>query len=299
MADERISWPELVVLMAMGSGVDPSLRGIVRVVEPEAEHPDGSYRLYRRGRLFRRERPDGQPFAIGGADTMWVWLDGNADPTAFPRATTMWGWPDSALVVRRELDEWRGDDFTRPESAPAADRFLGRDVWRVDLAPPPHKPFPLTLLVDAETGLVLSQRNEGFGSVVEWTELEVGVELADELFDWRGRSLAPPDHEAEHVAEMRRRQEWLAGQGIGAVELSLPVEVSPHEWDDDGSFHASLHAGLSGSVVRRRRSDEPWEHGLRWEFVHRWTDGTWNWALGTDKDLGRDRLETLRRQLGG
>jgi hypothetical protein len=85
-------------------------------------------------------------------------------------------------VTRRELDEWKGDDFTRPAAPPAARTFLERPAWEVILLPPDHKPHPVTMIVDAVTGLVLSQRNTAFTSAIEWTRLEVGVALQDDRF---------------------------------------------------------------------------------------------------------------------
>jgi hypothetical protein len=38
------------------------------------------------------------------------------------------------------------------------------------------------MTVDAATGLVLSERNSAFTSVIEWTNLEVGVDLHDDRF---------------------------------------------------------------------------------------------------------------------
>src|SRR3954471_4854532 len=168
--------------MALGDGPDPSMRGIVRTVEAtyvEENEPadleipgqgryqtrDGRVRIYKRGNLVRREHLDGRLLAIEGVEYLWVWKGDEEVPTAFPRDSAFWGWPDSPLTQRRGMDEWRDDDFTRPTGPPTETRFLGRDAWQVELGPPSHKPFPLTLIIDAATGLVLHQRNNGFRSV--------------------------------------------------------------------------------------------------------------------------------------
>jgi hypothetical protein len=178
-----MSWPALVVLMALGNGSDPSLSGVVHVrdVQPDDTQTDvvlpgvgpvrieeGRHRVAKRGNLVRREHLDGRPMAIFGHDTKWIWLDGAELPTAFSSA--VWGWDDQLLVQRRPLSRWEGDDFTHPTGAVSPTTMLGRAAWSVELAPPAHKPFPLTLVVDAETGIVLQERNDGFGSVTEWVE---------------------------------------------------------------------------------------------------------------------------------
>ena len=81
---DGISWPALVALMALGDGPEPSLSGIVHVreVNPDQEHVDAElpgvgpvriseeqHRVFKRGRLVRRERLDGRPMAIFGEDT--------------------------------------------------------------------------------------------------------------------------------------------------------------------------------------------------------------------------------------
>ncbi|MDX6225404.1 MAG: hypothetical protein QOE64_1780 [Frankiales bacterium] len=96
---------------------------------------------------------------------------------------------------------------------------------------------------------------------------------------------------------MARRARWLADQGVGQIELKLPVEVMLHENDTDGSFHASLQAGLEGSLARRRYSDEPWGLFMNWPHMHRWTSGGWDWWLGTDSELDATALQELKSWL--
>lgn len=315
MSETQITWPQLVALMALGNGTERPMRGVVRSrdVRPvEDDEPadleiaghgryqlvEGRVRVFKRGDLVRRERPDGRPLAIQGVDTMWIWEGDNAAPTAFPRRTTAWGWPDSPLTQRRDMDDWGGDDFTRPAAAPTPTTFLDRDAWQVELRPPPHKPFPLMVVVDAVTGLVLHQRNDGFHSVVEWEELEFDDALADELFTWDGESHPPPDHRAEHEADMARRRQWLERQGIGGLNLTLPVELMVHEQSNDGSFHASLRAGVDGSLARRPHSDEPWDLFMNWPHMSRWTADGWDYWLGTDEPLPDHALSSIKSQLG-
>ncbi|HTC68293.1 MAG TPA: hypothetical protein VK662_01895, partial [Acidothermaceae bacterium] len=243
-AAEGMSWPTLVVLMAFGNGPEPSLSGVVhvRAVEPDDTQPDAEvpgvglfrvnedrHRVVKRGDLIRRERLDGRPMAIFGGDTKWIWLDGDELPTAFRSAA--WGWDDHWVVQRPALKRWEGDDFTHPTGPVRATTMLGRAAWSVELAPPSHKPFPLTLVVDAETGIVLQERNDGFGSVTEWVELSFGAELSDDIFAWTGETLEPQNGRAEHEREMASRRGWLAAQGIGDLSWPAETELILHNWD--------------------------------------------------------------------
>lgn len=83
---------------------------------------------------------------------------------------------------RPSEDRWTGGDFTIPTGPERAVTFLGRRAWHVELAPPPHKPYPMQMTIDARSGLVLRQGNDTFGSFHEWTALDTEAELPDELF---------------------------------------------------------------------------------------------------------------------
>jgi hypothetical protein len=302
----------LVVLMALGNGPELSLSGVVhvRVVEPDEDSTDAvlpgvgavritddRHRVTKRGKLMRRERLDGQPMAIFGDDTKWIWLDGAEVPTVF-RGLAIWGWDDQSVVQRPALSRWEGDDFTHPTGPVRSTTMLGRPAWSVELAPPSHKPFPLSLVVDADTGIVLQERNDGFGSVTEWVEIAFGAEVSDELFVWSGDSLEHGDGMAEHEREMAKRRAWLREQGVGTPRLTVDLEFTPHRWDEiTGEFEASLNYNLSASVLRRRRSDTDWDTRNNWPHEYRWSDDEWDWYVGTSAELRPDDLSRLRTQL--
>jgi hypothetical protein len=302
----------LVALMALGDGPEPSLSGVIRVrdVQPDVDSTDavlpgvGSvritenrHRVAKRGKLVRRERLDGRPIAIFGDDVKWIWLDGAEVPTVF-RGLAMWGWDDHLLLHRRPFKSWEGDDFTHPTGPVRSTTLLGRTAWAVELAPPSHKPFPLTLVVDAETGIVLQQRNEGLGSVTEWVEISFGADLADDLFGWSGEAIEQRDFQADHEREMARRRAWLREQGVGTPSLTVVPEFTPHRWDDvTGAFEASLNYDLSASVLRRPRSDADWDTRNNWPHVYRWSDNEWDWYVGTSAELRPEDLSALRAQL--
>lgn len=272
--------------------LDDPLLGMIRVDESRG-------RVLRKGNLIRREQ-DGRPLAILGTDTYWIWLDGNAVPTAFPRGRTAWGIGLHGIVERHPASRWEGDDFTKLTGPIEAAEFLGRRAWTFELAPPRHKPYPIQLTVDAETGLVLRQANADFGSFVEWTSLQVGADLPDALFGWDGPTLAPPDRRAEYEREMTQRREWLAGRGIDRLEFRVEPRWTLHEWHDaTGTFHASFDASSDGSLLRRPHSDEPWPDlaQMNWEHHYAWSDERWDWFVGCRRHIDDEAFAVLRRQL--
>jgi hypothetical protein len=254
-------------------------------------------RVWSQGGMLRVETMDGQPRMIVGADTRWVWLDDEPAPTAFSVRTSSFGTSLDSLLERRGYDQWVGEDFTHPTGDPVAAEFLGREVWRVELAPPAHKPYPLTLVVDASTGLVLSEANESFTTVTQWVELSLDEEIPDEVFEWAGEVLQRPSREAEHAREMATRRAWLDERSIGDLPLSASVELTLHRYADDGSFHASIEARLQGGVVRRPHTSASWEEHFGWDHVVDWTDERWDWRLGTDLLLDEATLTAVKARL--
>jgi len=179
MSPAAISWTELIVLMAFGAKdgktAEETVRGTIHSrstwqieddVEPDEhmdaviDHPslgrlavrEGSIRAMRRGRLVRCERDDGTPTVIFGDDS--IWLFGNDPPTAVPRNRGSFGFNGQELIHRKPPSRWEGDDFTSLTGPIQPVEFLGRPAWEFELAPPSHKPFPLQLIVDAESGFV-------------------------------------------------------------------------------------------------------------------------------------------------
>jgi hypothetical protein len=207
MTAPSIDWRDLIRLMSGPDRPVPSLRGevFIRDVDRFIDGNEDAVELSSLGDVvdvldagrylaveshlavessrsrLRVGGTDGTMCFVWGKDTVWTWgSDGTV--CARPRDYGRVGSPVSELVTRRELDEWDGDDFTHPASSPAARTFLGRPAWEVTLLPPDRKPHPLTMVIDARTGMILSERNDAFTSVIEWTDLEVDVELDDERF---------------------------------------------------------------------------------------------------------------------
>ncbi|MGQ0631291.1 MAG: hypothetical protein ACT4P1_09625 [Sporichthyaceae bacterium] len=127
---------------------------------------------------------------IVGDDTCWQLERGHNDPITKPASSVHYFYGGTELLRRRGAEDFLGDDFTRPTGPVGSTVFPGRPAWTVELAPPPHKPHPLQLVVDAETGIVLQERNDGFGSVDEWVEFVVGEIFDEGLFTYDVQAIA-------------------------------------------------------------------------------------------------------------
>jgi hypothetical protein len=130
----------------------------VRAAEDPAAAEPWPLRVWRDGTRARIEEPDGTPNLIVGDDTCWRFEPDHEAPTASPARAVHYAGSGTQLLTRRNANEFTGDDFTRRTGPVAATRFPGRSAWTVELAPPEHKPYPIQLVVDAETGVILPER---------------------------------------------------------------------------------------------------------------------------------------------
>ncbi|MGW6694417.1 hypothetical protein ACWF62_11635 [Rhodococcus sp. NPDC054953] len=171
------SW--IQVLVAMDEGPTAPVHGVVRVVDPERTPELVSWasagappvfvglggdevRLWRDGPRTRIDTRTGEPLFICDGDTAWRFEHDEPPLRADARRVHYLG-PGRELAVTRPATDWLGNDFTRPTGPVVDTEFLGRRCWEVELAPPPRKPAPIRLIVDAETGAVLQQRNDAAG----------------------------------------------------------------------------------------------------------------------------------------
>ena len=301
-----MNFGELVTLMVLGTDEPDSLAGVVRHSSPDDE--DWSHRIWRRGRLARRENLAGRVLSITGDAMRWTRHAGDDEFTAFPTDGHSFAssYPIGGLEPggrRPSFSRWDGTDFTRPTGPVTATSFLGRECWQVELAPPSHKPYPIQLTVDAATGLVLRDANRDFGSSTGFTEVQIGGELPDELFVWDGpaRTAAEADaeRESEHDRDLAGRRAWLDARGI-VLDLPLRPEVQLREWSDDtGELHATLRLSAHGALSRRPVSSETWAaaEGTHYDHAYRWRDARWDWLLATSEPIADEHLALLKQQL--
>lgn len=322
MTDSPLSWAALKQLMTTPQP-DLVVQGVVSTDERElyfgevrSEHQapplrpvvladdDGPATLDVRiqGERLRLDHPNGSPYFVVGDEYAWLFEDDPHRPYRDDADRVHYVGTITSLVTRPDADRFEGTDFTRPTGPVTATEYLGRPAWEVELAPPSHKPFPLTYVVDAETGLLLQQRNERAGLLAGWVTFTVGGEFADSVFDWDGPVITEHEqataHLAEHNADMLRRAEWVeqnvAPQPV-TMELTHTGSIHVYHWEADGSFDGSVGEPVA-SFSRRPagRTDFPSGDGTTYE----WTSGDWRWQVGTyDATMTPAALRSLQEQL--
>lgn len=176
-------WSQLVVLMALGEGPEPLVHGVVAHRRGEGDDV-GRLRVWRDGAHIRRETLAGTLTCLEHPGGEFWFVPPGGTVADHHRATHL-AFPDHQLTRRRPLREWDSDDFTRPTGPVEPVEYLGRTAWRVEVAPPPRKPHPLTWVVDDATGLVLSAGSAG-GTWVRWEQFEVRDDADPGRFTWTG-----------------------------------------------------------------------------------------------------------------
>lgn len=321
MADSTLSWDALKQLMITPQP-DLVVQGVVSTderelyfagIHAEGQAPpltpialadeDGPAILHVRmkGSQHRLDRPDGAAFFIQDTNRCLQFHeeDPNRPDEGGPEVSyvgTVWD-----LVVRPEADRFKGTDFTRPTGPVTATEYLGRPAWEVELAPPSHKPFPLTYVVDAETGLLLQKRNERAGLLAGWTEFRVGGTIPDEVFTWDGPVVTEQEREAtwraDHDADMRMRAQWVHDHVVDhpvSIQVTHRNTIYAHNFEDDGSFDGSVGPTVVFSRRPRSRRDFGWAEGR----PYTWSSGEWNWCITvTDATLTPDALASIQSQL--
>jgi hypothetical protein len=186
----------------------------------------------------------------------------------------------------------RDNDLSVPMGPATAVTMAGRPAWEFVLAPPPHKPHPLHVAFDDETGVVLRMAVPELGFFIEITKLTVDVPIDAQTFSWTGP--VGTDRYDELVGHRRVRQ-WLTQERI-------PV---PHWWPDGlayspasgdpetGALSVELLAPGYPSLARWPAGGAPppyWQLRIDGRHVHEWSDGTWQWALAVATPLAEDDL---------
>lgn len=323
----NVSWVE--VLVRMVDGPDLPVHGVVRCRYADDEARRGGLawvsgrrpvvvtggagadevRVWRDGPRLRVERLDGTPLMVSDGHTSWRFSDEDPEPLEYVDADVRYLGSGTELLERRPTTDWVGDDFTKPTGPIGTTVFLGRAAWTVELAPPSHKPSPIQIVVDRETGLWLQSRNDDAGVADEWVELEVGGAFEDSLFTYSGPVRSAEEERRRqrenHERDEERKRDWFRANVSGEpllVDVRADLSVRyVHTLDvDTGAFEASLGEGhaISGFLTRRPRSAEPWSLRIA-EPVHRWSTRDFDWALAVHGiDLADGELARLRGLLG-
>ncbi|MGK9269886.1 hypothetical protein KXR83_02685 [Williamsia muralis] len=261
----------------------------------------------------RVESMTGQPLVIFNGQTVWRFAHHEQLPVQAPGREMGYVGPGRELLVTQPASRWVGNDFTTP-SGPIEDvEYLGRPCWQVELKPPTHKPHPLQLVIDQQTGAILQQRNDGFDIAVRFIEFTAGIPISPNTFEWDG-PIRPPrqqpgadDFKSSFVPSQGRQkddhQTWFA-QHVTASPLAVTITanltvVHLHQHDDDGSFDAEISDGpIAGRLARRRRVPATWHLNFRTTALQTWSTAHHDWALELyTAPLEQPTLTALQRQL--
>lgn len=285
--------------MAFGEVEEGSFTGLLRFTEPPGESV--TVRVFKRFGEYRVETPDGELVSMRRHLSTYDPETGLDQPTW----SAYLGEPPSVdnahAIERRELSDWQGDNFsfTRPTGPARAVTFLGRPCWEVELAPSEDDPSPLTLTIDAATGIQFKAESRDSGPIREWLEIDFGVELDDELFGWEGTKLAAysgtyEDHPG--TARTKTEKKWLKKSGVGGLTLLSESKINVHDLDPEtGEFEGSFDADQYFSLGRRPSTGEPWDEDDG-EHEALWEEGGWQWRLQSSHRIRKRTLKHLRRQ---
>ncbi|KXO91326.1 LolA family protein [Tsukamurella pseudospumae] len=253
-------------------------------------------RVWRDGRRVRVEKPDGSPLHLCDGTTAWHFDGAGAPPEYAPAGRVYYSGPGSELLISRSAQDWlHGDDFTQPTGPVTDGEFLGRECWSVELAPPSHKPAPIQIVVDRESGAVLHQGNEEFDVSVEFISIEVGGDVDDALFTWSADAVSMDERRAADSRAARAEYEEAQAARLSRLESDLgarsftvqvPVDfviADVDELGEDGSFAARVRSDAAPHVdgYLRRRAHQPgrWHVDSTGRPVHHWTAAGFDWAL--------------------
>jgi hypothetical protein len=305
-ADHVPTWPELIILMCFGESEEQPFTGIVEVDDRYGDLPQ-TVRVHKSGSRYRVETLDGQLLFINGADRQWRFSpDGDMPVMITQEDDEGFGYGSYGYAIERpNPTRWRGDDFTTPTGPARPTSYLGRDAWEIELAPPPHKPAPIILTMDAATGMRMRWHSGRFGDVFRWTDIDHGVMHAEELFDWTGDyawAATFDDDTPDDLREVIERDRHERAEQLAALRMpDLQVELTAHPElgvvEDDGSAHLSYD--LEGFIVveRRPHSDAPWDHGVFPGESIEWSEGDVDWYVRVLDGVGSDQLAVIRAQL--
>jgi|GEM_PF-7018625 len=114
-------------------------------------------------------------------------------------------------------------DFHSPSAPPVEVSAAGRKAWEFLLDPPPHKPNPLRVALDAATGACLRHHGSADGSefLMELVDVEFNVAVDPGRFVPAGRVLEPDlaEQGAERLKHERERFNAYVVASENAVEL--------------------------------------------------------------------------------
>ncbi|MBY6687469.1 hypothetical protein HQ305_19740 [Rhodococcus sp. BP-149] len=304
------------VLHALTSPTGISLRGTIRETPAEPQRNPTTFKtaghrpmfvravddctVWLRGASTRVEY-DGRPVFVTDGTTAWDFTPDPERPLMGPVNRVHYFGKNQFLIRRRTAAEWAGTDFTSPTGPIDEVRFLERDCWTVELAPPPGKPHPMRIWVDIETGRILGHQIDLLEIGARYVDVTVGEPLDDGLFTWTGPTQTHEERQRDlqrRGDEARRQQaEWFAASVTGTpVVARVPVDFTPttvpFRDDETGAFEG--HNDQTMIARSPRSADGSWSP--RWGPLHYvWSTPEWDWAAAMMQcDIDDDTVHTLQ-----
>ncbi len=239
------------------------------------------------------------------ADSSWTFESDRERPRIGRTDRVCFG-PGALIANRPGVDVWSGQGpFHHGARWPVTpirvtDRF-GRSAWSVGVRSAGGS-APDNLVVDDETGTVLSWRAPDAGWSAQWDDFTVGAPVPAGWFTWAGPTVSVADLEAGEQQRQQAgavaRNEWFrAHVGPIPLELLLAHEVRVESLDEDtGEFTADVGFGRLNQLARRRRSAQPWVHPTPGHWIG-WSDADWDWAVRVEGSMPAEGLRLLQQQL--
>lgn len=304
------------VLKAITAGPDLAVRGVIRETRTEGDDittffgnfqplwvdaRDGC-QVWRHGAKLRIESPEGLLVFITDGARAWDFSQDPAAPLAGTPAQVRHFGDYQLLLGYRDARDWQGEDFTRPTGPVQEVEFAGRQCWTVDLAPPEHKPHPLRIWVDVESGQMLGVRSEAGGEGQEFTDVVVGEEFDDALFAWDGPVTTIEELDERDRARRREREReqaaWFA-EHVSAAPLRARawIDFTPRFVNRQASGAFDAH-GDTTAIARRPRGADGWDPDWGGNPRHTWSTPEWDWAATAGQlELDDESIRDLQQRL--
>ena len=292
------TWAEMLG-RAMAVAFDTAV-GTMTWSDPDEDPPghQGSLRFWHAQPDRWRIEDERGPFVIAGRDGTFVRRPSGA-MAQLPGESGV-GLPHDP----RDLLDGRGvaeslserNDFSRPVGPGRPAQIGGRVGWRFVLAPPPHKPAPLEVVLDDQTGVVLEYRSQGADYWETLTSFEVDVPIDEDRFTWTGEVDTEWNDERQAAEDRSRAVSDHPWPSPRWWPTGMPLDVL--DGDVDEGWFIGWLGDSSGRVLARWRPDSAVPRRLAGRihelpFEHRWQRDGWDWLLATDEQLAPDDLQRI------
>ncbi|AFR46747.1 hypothetical protein [Gordonia sp. KTR9] len=129
-------------------------------------------------------------------------------------------------------------DFHTPAGPPTETTIAGRPAWDFLLQPPPNKPNPLNVTMDAETGACLRMRGHAHGDerLTEITHIEFNKAVDPHRFLPSDR-VVEPDYQDQHIEQLEHQRDRYAGLRKAIDNAAEVLAVVQHSTDRPSAAH--------------------------------------------------------------